>query len=353
MFNSLIINDYSQKIDGIKLESPIIFNATGSVSIYFSKMLNNSKPLLIQTPVCKTKRGFRLKERARYVDLIYTEQLFIDFIKKIENKSIDILASKRDSWFTGSISKEDIKSAFVSCLRNSKDGNFHLRANFDKELKAHSNNSNKDTVELSEITKEQELLIVLEIHGVKFNATSFKLDIKIKTVMLDADKDNNTDEEEEDDNEDEYENNKEKVFKEENIIESENHTQEKVFKETCTDAYNDENEYNESNDYDDFDEYEKKPALVLGEEIEFDLNDIDDNTDTVNLKSADEIYGKEYLSLRKDLNDLKIKIVETMKAIIAIQSQHPFTNFKKYDNDVNDIIELKEIDKIVNNYLKK
>ena len=359
MFSSLIINNYSQKIDGIKLESPIIFNATGSVSIYFAKMLNNSKPLLIQTPVCKTKRGFRLKDRARYVDLIYTDESFIDLIKKIENKAIDILALKRDSWFSGSITKEDIKNAFVTCLRNGKDDTHHLRANFDKELKAHSNNSNKDTVELSEITKDQELLIVLEVHGVKFNSTSFKLDIKVKTVMLDADKDNNTDDEEDDenDNEVEQENNTEKVFKEKNVENHENDENENKLdnkddsnnndKDNNNDEYNDEynEEYNE--------EYDKKEPLILGEEIEIDLSDLDDNSDTIHLKSEEEIYGKEYLTLRKELNNLKNKIVETMKGIIAIKSEHPFVNFKKYDNEISEIMELKEIDKIVNNYLKK
>jgi hypothetical protein len=158
---------------------------------YFTKFEYNNKPLYIQTCKTLTKQGLVKSGKRYYSDLMIetTNEDIITWFEEFENKCYDLMYEKKDKWFQGSISKEDIENTFTPTLRVYKSGKFYLiRANVkinssnELELKIYNEDANK--LEKESFTSESKIISILEISGIKFTQQKFQIEIELKQCMI-------------------------------------------------------------------------------------------------------------------------------------------------------------------------
>ena len=163
---------------------------------YFTKILNNGKPLFIQLSSCKTKQGIVETGKKIYTDLMFSSENnedveFIDWIENLEELCHKLIFNKKDIWFHDNeqLDLTDIEGAFSSPLRLYKSGRYYLlRVKINKSL------GNKQTcmvydeketiLSLKDITKDSTIVTLLCFEGIRFSSRSFQLDITLKQVMI-------------------------------------------------------------------------------------------------------------------------------------------------------------------------
>ena len=149
------------------LGSPISTNN----GTYFTKILYNNKSLYVQTPKSLTKQGFVKSGKKIYSDLMFTnfDNLFIDWIERLQNKCEELLYERGQSWFETKLEKDDIETAFTSPIKVFKSGkNYLIRVNTKLGIKIYDELNN--LVELENITSDKNIISILEIQGIKFTS---------------------------------------------------------------------------------------------------------------------------------------------------------------------------------------
>jgi len=161
-------------------------------SAYFTKILNNGKPLYIQTPKSLTKQGFIKNGKKIYTDLMFdnNDATFIHWLENLETKCQELIFEKKNSWFENQLDKNDIETAFTSPMRIYKSGKFYLvRANI--KVSSATNlpnvkiyNENETPLTIDDVNNETNIISILEIQGIKFTSRNFQIDIELKQSMI-------------------------------------------------------------------------------------------------------------------------------------------------------------------------
>lgn len=154
-------------------------------STYLTRIIFNNKPLFIQAPKCITKNGFVKVGKKIYCDLMFTNEdtIIIDWMEKLENKCQELLFVKRESWFETEMTKEDIETSFSSPFKIYKSGKYYiLRVNVKPNIKIF--NENGSEVVMEEVKPEATMISILDIHGIKFTARNFQMEIELKQSMV-------------------------------------------------------------------------------------------------------------------------------------------------------------------------
>ena len=162
------------------LGSPI----STSSGIYFTKILYGNKSLYVQTPKSLTKQGFIKSGKKIYTDLMFTnfDNLFVDWIERLQNKCEDLLYERSQSWFETKLEKDDIETAFTSPIKVFKSGkNYLIRVNIKQGIKIYDEENN--LVDLDLVTNQQNIISILEIQGIKFTSKNFQIEIELKQCM--------------------------------------------------------------------------------------------------------------------------------------------------------------------------
>ena len=162
------------------LGSPISTNS----GTYFTKILYNNKSLYVQTPKSLTKQGFIKSGKKVYTDLMFTnfDNLFIDWLERLQNKCEELLYERGQSWFETKLEKDDIETAFTSPIKVFKSGkNYLIRVNTKPGIKIYDEFNN--LVELENITSDKNIISILEIQGIKFTSKNFQIEIELKQCM--------------------------------------------------------------------------------------------------------------------------------------------------------------------------
>ena len=163
------------------LGSPISTNN----GTYFTKILYNNKSLYVQTPKSLTKQGFVKSGKKIYTDLMFTnfDNLFIDWIERLQNKCEELLYERGQSWFETKLEKDDIETAFTSPIKVFKSGkNYLIRVNAKLGIKIYDESNN--LLELENITSDKNVISILEIQGIKFTSKNFQIEIELKQGMI-------------------------------------------------------------------------------------------------------------------------------------------------------------------------
>jgi hypothetical protein len=162
------------------LGSPI----STSSGTYFTKILYNNKSLYVQTPKSLTKQGFIKSGKKVYTDLMFTnfDNLFIDWLERLQNKCEELLYERGQSWFETKLEKDDIETAFTSPIKVFKSGkNYLIRVNTKNGIKIYDEFNN--LAELESITNDKNIISILEIQGIKFTSKNFQIEIELKQCM--------------------------------------------------------------------------------------------------------------------------------------------------------------------------
>jgi len=183
------IIDPNQDFDFTKLSLAQPVGIQGGA--YFTKLLNNNKPLYIQTTKSLTRQGFVKSGKKYYCDLMFdnNSEVLINWFEKLEDKCQNLIYEKADSWFQNALEMNDVESAFNSIIRIYKSGKYYLvrtniknSPNGDPSIKIY--NESELPLGISDIKPETNIISILEIQGIKFTSRNFQIEIELKQVMV-------------------------------------------------------------------------------------------------------------------------------------------------------------------------
>ncbi len=158
---------------------------------YFTKILNNNKPLYIQTTKSLTRQGFVKSGKKYYCDLMFdnNSEVLINWFENLEEKCKNLIYEKADSWFQNALEMNDVESAFNSIIRIYKSGKYYLvRTNIKNSslnepfIKIY--NENELPLGINDIKTDTNIISILEIQGIKFTTRNFQIEIELKQVMV-------------------------------------------------------------------------------------------------------------------------------------------------------------------------
>ena len=158
---------------------------------YFTKILNNNKPLYIQTTKSLTKQGFVKSGKKYYCDLMFdnNSEILINWFEKLEEKCQKLIYERADSWFQNALEMNDVESAFNSIIRIYKSGKYYLvRTNIKNSslnepyIKIY--NENELPLGINDVKTDTNIISILEIQGIKFTTRNFQIEIELKQVMV-------------------------------------------------------------------------------------------------------------------------------------------------------------------------
>jgi len=158
---------------------------------YFTKILNNSNPLYIQTTRSLTRQGLVKSGKRYYGDLMFdnSSASLINWFENLETRCQKLIHAKSEEWFQNALDVSDIENAFNSTIRIYKSGKYYLvRANVknnamnEPSIKIYDDN--EIPLAITEITSDKNIISILEIQGIKFTSRNFQIEIEIKQIMV-------------------------------------------------------------------------------------------------------------------------------------------------------------------------
>jgi hypothetical protein len=166
---------------------------------YFTRLLFNDGPFILQTPKCYTKKGMCKTGKKIYCDLKYSileknESSFIDWMEKLEEKTQDLIFANRKDWFLEEPTREDIEYMWNSCIRSYKSDFRLVRTFVQKPRQLHKAptitiyDENEDIKSIDDITGDSRMITIIEILGIKWTSQSAQLDVCFRQAMLLEDK---------------------------------------------------------------------------------------------------------------------------------------------------------------------
>jgi hypothetical protein len=151
---------------------------------FFSKISFNNSPLYIKCPKCSTKQFITKTHKKMNSDLIFeiVETDLMAWIENLEQTCIQHIYKQSNIWFEESLEKHDIENAFIPSLKLYKSGKFFLlHVNIKPNIKVF--NEDQMIINLEEI-KDNPLLTIIEIQGIKFNNKNFQIEMELKQCMV-------------------------------------------------------------------------------------------------------------------------------------------------------------------------
>lgn len=165
---------------------------------YYSKLLYNNRPIDIQVHPCFTKQGVVNTGTKSYCDLMYDnkeplEPSLIQILEQVEERCIQLIFEKRETWFSTPLELSDIETAFTSCMRLFKSGKYTLvRTNIPqlkKTIKTNNQtcevyNQKGDNLSLDAITNEVKIIPLIRIDELRFTSKSFHINIILNQCLI-------------------------------------------------------------------------------------------------------------------------------------------------------------------------
>lgn len=166
---------------------------------YFTRLLFKDDSFILQTPKCYTKKGMCKTGKKIYCDLKYSilernESKFIEWMEKIEEKTLDLIFANRNDWFLESPTREDLEYMWNSCIRSYKSDYRLVRTFVQKPKQLHKGptitiyDENEDIKSLDDINEKSRLITIIEVLGIKWTSQSAQLDVCLRQAMLLEDK---------------------------------------------------------------------------------------------------------------------------------------------------------------------
>ena len=150
-------------------------------------------PFYVQLPKCLTKQAIVTTKRGKYCDLMYEREQHEDFMKWIEHLEItchEKIDEKKNLWFSGEYTKDDIENMMTPLTRIYKSGKYvliriYLNSNkHTNETKCLAYNENEVSVDLGLIDTETVIIPLILIDGIRFTSKNFELDMKMIQIMV-------------------------------------------------------------------------------------------------------------------------------------------------------------------------
>lgn len=174
--------------ENIKLKTPKALQG----GTYSAKLVLNDKPVIIQTPKCKTKNGIHNTSKNAYCDLLMNidHNEFIESLEKFQEKMRSLILENGDDWFHESPTIDEIEYNWNNSIRPYKKKNFLIRTFISKnkalnKFNLQIYNNNGELIEDTEnINSNNSVVCIIELQNLKFSSQSFHLEIILRQVMV-------------------------------------------------------------------------------------------------------------------------------------------------------------------------
>jgi len=154
----------------------------------------NNKPIVIQTPRCKTKKGIHKTSKQIYCDLLFAKDntennIFINWLDSIQERVRNLISDNGDNWFHEKPSLDEIEYNWNDSVRTYK-GTYNLIRTFIYKNKSLNKlniqiyDDSENELHLENIDENKNVICILELKGLKFSSQSFHLEIFLRQVMI-------------------------------------------------------------------------------------------------------------------------------------------------------------------------
>lgn len=317
----------------------------------------------IQAPICTTKNGFVKTSKKITCDLLFEKSntSFIEWLENLESCCVDMIYAKSQDWFQDEITKDDIESAFTSCLRSYKSGSFYLiKTSTESPRMGHNPNTlsiydqQEREAKIDDVSSDSSMITVLQLHGVRFTPKNFQIFIQLKQVMLlndnmfkvcqikpsvDSRPKNkislkSREVPEDDDNEEEIINETNNNTHVEDVDEVDIEKTQESLVDTSEETVAETKEDQETL------EKEEEESKTLEEENnneieEFEITCDDDNLETMVLKKPDEVYLDIYREARKTAREAKKATILQYLELQKLRSEYTVEGIDDSDDDID------------------
>ena len=154
----------------------------------------NNKPIVIQTPKCKTKKGLHKTSKQIYCDLLFAKDnteniVFINWLDSIQERVRNLICDNGENWFHEKPSLDEIEYNWNNSVRTYK-GTYSLIRTFIYKNKSLNKlniqiyDDDENELHLENIDENKNVICMLELKGLKFSSQSFNLEIFLRQVMI-------------------------------------------------------------------------------------------------------------------------------------------------------------------------
>ena len=168
----------------ILLDNPVPLSG-GS---YFTKLLvaKGSKNLYIQLPKVTTKQGIMKNSNKIYCDLMFpsANKDVISWFEQLEKRCQDLIVKKKELWFHNTVSDTDIDEMMNPIIRPYRSGKFFLVRSSLKGGKCNVFDENEEIYDLENLTNNDEIIPLINLHGIRFNAKNIQIEITLTQLMV-------------------------------------------------------------------------------------------------------------------------------------------------------------------------
>lgn len=298
----------------------------------FTKLLMDNRSLFIQTPRCISKNGFVKSGKRVYIDLLFdsSDTVFINWIENLESTFVQLLFDNRANLFQNDIDKDDIEGVLSPMMKIYKSGKFYVMRVFAKSsVKIYESENTNDTHSLESIDSTTNIVSIIEVQGVKYTSRSFQIEVDLKQSMIvsaDPFSDScfisfNSR------NQKKHENIKEKIEKDkfETVQDFS-----KIYDDQV--KINEDDEHNDTQEIEERDDGDHKTVSILEhtnedsiEEVDIGFNDQNADTDTISLKTADDIHMDIYFEAKEFAQKMQDEAIKANEKLDNIRKLYGIT----------------------------
>ena len=159
---------------------------------YFSRLSINSGAVTVQLPQCGTKEGVVKTARSKYLDLSYPTDMSVELAQWLEKFEAAIkgkVLERKTAWFSNEISEGDLDSMLNPMYRTLVTRKrLLIRGQIDTERRTGKNkcrayDEHEREIVLDDLNKDDTIIPLVTIEGIKFTSRSFDIEVKISQVM--------------------------------------------------------------------------------------------------------------------------------------------------------------------------
>jgi hypothetical protein len=157
---------------------------------FFIRYSIDEMPLYVQPPKCLVKQVLNKTGKRMYCDFVFHQEneQFIRWMENLENTSQQLIFKHKNQWFESDLDIQDIENSFTSPLKIYKSGKSYI-------VRTHIQNRNgspvvkiydedERDVMLDQIKENSNVMVILEIQGIRCSVRSFQIDIELKQMMV-------------------------------------------------------------------------------------------------------------------------------------------------------------------------
>jgi hypothetical protein len=164
---------------------------------YFAKIAHEGRPLYIEVPEVLSKAGFVKVNSQTVCDLMFSpkeEEEVLTWFEDLVSRCHSLLSEHANDWFSQPFSVNDIEAVFDCPMKSYKSGHFQLcrcivTTTGDHPTVVYDETQNRLAMEDVDIGSDTRIAPIIEVCGISFTTSRFRLSLKIKQLMIVVDTD--------------------------------------------------------------------------------------------------------------------------------------------------------------------